>query len=128
MATTKDISIGKNNLIKWVEFDPMDENAILEIDYLLKPTFDFWHGIETQCVADCCGIDAFAFWPDDIIKSSAEFDQTQLVVDLRNVKEELTMSPKRIVSSMRLNALLDKGVFIELVDHILATIETSKSR
>lgn len=127
MATTKDISIAENNWIKWIEFDPMDDNAILEIDNLLEPTFDFWEGLETHCVAECCGIDAFAFWKEDIIRSSNS-DQTQLIIDFRNVKKELTKSNKTIVLSSKLNNLLDKGVFIKLIDHILTTIETSRAK
>jgi hypothetical protein len=128
MESTKDISIGENNWIKWVDFDPMDDNSILEIDNLLKPTFDFWDGLETQCLAECCGIDAFAFWEEDIMRSSKELDHTQLVVDLRNVKAELIKSSKTIVLSSKLNNLLDKAVFVKLVDHILTTIETNKTK
>ena len=128
MDPTKDISIANNQWIKWIEFDPTDDNAILEIDNLLKPTFNFWDGLETQCVAECCGIDAFAFWEEDILRSSKNFDQTQLVTDLRNVKTELAVSSKTIVSSSKLNNLLNKGVFIKIIDHILTTIETGSTK
>jgi hypothetical protein len=128
MATTKDISIAENNWIKWIEFDPIDDNAILEVDSLLEPTFDFWDGLETECVAGCCGIDAFAFWEDDIMRSSNKVDTTQLVGDLKNVKTALIKSAKTIVLSNKLNNLLDKEVFIKLVDHILTTIETDRTK
>ena len=123
MNSTKDISIGINKWIKWVEFDPTDDNAILEIDDLLTPSFKFWDGLETLCLAECCGIEAFAFWEENVTKASDEIDKTQLVTTLRNARAELILSPKAVVLSSKLNNLLDKNVFIELLDHIVTTIE-----
>lgn len=124
MTTSKGISIGENKWIKWVGFDSKKDNEIIEIDNILKPTIDFWDGLETQCVAECCGIDAFSFWEDDIEQSINNLDKTELINNLRDVKSELINTSKTIVSSSRLNNLLDKRVFIELIDHILVTIET----
>ena len=61
------ISIGKDKWIKWVDFNryvydqciPINYDQCFEIDYLLEPTFDFWNKLETECVAGCCGINAY---------------------------------------------------------------------
>ena len=123
MTTSKGISIGKNRWIKWVNIDPLNNNELIEIDDILKPTYDFWDGLETQCVAGCCGLDAFSFWEDDIKNSINYIDKTQLISDFKNVKAELIKTNKTVVSSDRLNNSMQKKVFISLIDHILTTIE-----
>lgn len=101
----------------------MNNNELIEIDDILKPTYDFWDGLETQCVAGCCGLDAFSFWEDDIKNSINNIDKTQLISDFKNVKAELINTNKAVVSSGRLNNLMYTKVFISLIDHILTTIE-----
>ena len=123
MTTSKGISIGDNKWIKWGNFNPSNNSEIIEIDELLKPTYDFWTGLETQCVAECCGIDAFSFWEDDIKEAISGIDKTQLIIDLKNVKAQLIKTNMKIVSSYKLNNLMDKGVFIQLIDLIVETIE-----
>src|SRR5690349_17813855 len=123
MDYNRDISIGENKWIKWVDFNPNDDKSIFEIDDLLKPTFEFWDGLETACEVACCGIDAFEFWEEDIARASKKIDKGQLIAAFKNLRAELVKSEKTIVSSSKLNNLLDKGVFINLVDHILITLE-----
>jgi hypothetical protein len=126
MVDENDISIGENAWIKWVDFEPGD-NEILEIDELLKPTFDFWSALETECVAGCCGIGAFSFWKEGIVRAAADFGNIKLQSHLSDIKEQLIKSGKTTVSSTRLNNLFHKEVFIELLDHILLTTERHKS-
>jgi hypothetical protein len=123
MTTSKGISIGDNKWIKWGNFNPSNNSEIIEIDELLKPTYDFWTGLETQCVAECCGIDAFSFWEDDIKKAISYKDKVQLIKVFNNVKTEIINSTKTIVSSSRLNCSMDIEVFIQLIDHILTTLK-----
>ena len=56
---TKNISIGKDEWIEWVEFDPQNVD-LFELDLLLKPTEKLWKALETECVVGCCGIDALS--------------------------------------------------------------------
>ncbi|MCR6639851.1 MAG: DUF6331 family protein [Sporocytophaga sp.] len=126
MTTSKGIRIGENKWINWVNNNPSNNSEIIEIDELLISTYDFWTGLETQCVAECCGLDAFSFWEDDIKEAISSIDKTQLIIDLKNVKAELIKTNKTIVSSDKLNNLMDKGVFIQLVDHILTIIENNR--
>ena len=48
MVKTKDISIGKDKWITWVELD-IDHNDSFDIDSLLEPTKEFWQNLETEC-------------------------------------------------------------------------------
>lgn len=120
------ISIGKDKWIKWIEFDSQ-KSKILNIDELLEPTWDFWELLETECAAACCGINAFSFWIEDIQKTAILFDKSELLAKLVLLKEEIASqckyNPRIILYSLKLNYLFDKSVFIQLIDHIINTID-----
>lgn len=122
METTKDISIGKDKWIGWIDFDSTDDNDLFEIDDLLRSTFDFWDKLETQCMAECCGIDAYSFWQDDIKLAVGKMDKVDIVNKLLSAKKEIESRSETIVISEKLNNLIDKSVFIQLLDHIVTTI------
>lgn len=128
MEKTKDISIGKDKWITWIDFDSVNDNDLFEIDDLLKPTFDFWDKLETQCVAECCGLDAYAFWEDDIKLAVGQMDKVDLVKKLLNAKIEIESRSEPIVTSGKLNNLIDKSVFIQLLDHIVTVIQSENKR
>ncbi|MBT1696054.1 hypothetical protein KK083_04140 [Fulvivirgaceae bacterium PWU4] len=123
MTTAKDISTGKDKVIKWIGFDACNDSDIFEIDDLLKPSFDFWDKLETQCMAACCGIDAYSFWEEDIRNAIKGCDKPQLTSTLKYTKAEILQSNRTVVSSSRLNNLFHKHVFIQLIDHILRSID-----
>ena len=123
METTRDISIGKDKWIRWINFDPTNGNDLFEIDDLLGPTFEFWDKLETQCMSRCCGIDAYAFWEDDIKFAVDKKYKADLIKNLLNAKTEIESRSERIVTSGKLNNLMDKSVFIQLLDHIVTTIK-----
>ena len=62
------ILIGKNEVIKWVDFDTSG-NDLFELGYILRKYPDFWSALELECVIECCGIDACRFFPEDIINA-----------------------------------------------------------
>jgi hypothetical protein len=118
MVETRDISIGQDKWIKWIELDPNDKDEF-DIDPSLELTKQFWANLEINCVAGCCGIDAFSFWPEDIKQASKGFDKIALRAQLDQLKEDVIRSNIKIVVSERLNNLFDKRVLIELVNHII---------
>ena len=118
MQETKDISIGQDKWIKWIELDPNNKDEF-EIDPSLESTKPFWKNLETECVAECCGIDAFSFWPENIQKASKDFDTIGLKAQLVKLRDAVIQSNSKVVVSERLNNLFDKKVFVELVDHII---------
>lgn len=121
MEITKDISIGENKWIKWIELDPTAIETNID-DQLLKTKL-FWTYLETECVAGCCGIDAFAFWPDDISIAKEKFNDPHLKEYLQKFKQEIQNIETDVISSTFLNNLFHKNVFIELIDHLLKNIE-----
>jgi hypothetical protein len=76
------IPIGENQRIHWVEFDAVS-NDFADVDYVVAKHPDFWAFLEINCVAGCCGLDAFRFYPDDIIHASTQIDKEALKEDLK---------------------------------------------
>ncbi len=116
-----DIHIGETERIHWVEFDT-SSNDLIDIDYIVAKHDDFWTFLQIFCVPDCCGLDAFRFYPDDIKNAVNHADKELLKSDLSTLKNDLLKSDKDIVISSRLNNLIDKTVFIKLLDHIIKNI------
>ena len=112
-----DIHIGETERIHWIEFDT-SSNELIEIDYIIAKHDDFWTFLQIFCVPDCCGLDAFRFYPDDIKNAARHVDKEPLKSDLSKLKIDLLCFDKDIISSSRLNNLVDKTVFIRLIDHI----------
>jgi hypothetical protein len=117
MEETKDISIGEDRWIKWVELDSNGDD-LYNVDPLLEPLDQLWNELETLCVAGCCGIDAFALWPDDIQNASRNLDSEKIKFQLSKLKVELSKVDKKIICSKRLNNLFDRQVFLEVIEHI----------
>jgi Family of unknown function (DUF6331) len=113
-----DIHIGETERIHWVEFDT-SSNDLIDVDYIIAKHDDFWTFLQIFCVPDCCGLDAFRFYPDDIANASNHVDKKLLKDDLSKLKQNLLSSDKNIIISSRLNNLVDKAVFIKLLDHII---------
>ncbi len=112
-----DIHIGETERIHWVEFDT-SSNDLIDVDYIVAKHDDFWTFLQIFCVPDCCGLDAFRFYPDDIKNAAGHVDKVLLKSDLAKLKNDLLNSDKDIIISSRLNNLVDKAVFLRLIDHI----------
>jgi hypothetical protein len=121
MEITKDISIGKNKWIKWIEIDPTATDTNID-DKLLK-TKSFWTYLETECVAGCCGIDAFAFWSEDIKIAKEKFNDPYLREYLEELKKEIQNAETVVISSYFLNNNFHKNLFIDLIDHLLKNVK-----
>ena len=119
---TKNISIGKDKWIEWVEFDSQNVD-LFEIDSLLKPTEKLWKALETECVVECCGIDALGFWEEDIERATNEMDKNILRHNLSELEKQLAELEATVLISSMLNQLIDKCVFIQLIKHILDCCE-----
>ena len=124
MQITKDISIGKDEWIKWIEFDAISIEP-LEVDEILEPIKPFLKGLETECMAECCGIDAYSFWYEEIVQSSAELNKNELENHINIIINKLSSSNKEVVSSTILNQLINREVFIQLLEHVKEKIKST---
>lgn len=124
MQITKDISIGKEEWIKWIEFDAISIEP-LEVDDILEPIKPFLKGLETECMSECCGIDAYSFWYEEIVQSAAELNKNELKSHLNIIINELYSSNKEVISSAILNQLINREVFIQLLEHLKEKIKST---
>ena len=112
-----------NNL--FIEELPIDYNGkLLDLDPYIAPLNAFFDKLEVECVRECCGIQAFSFIPEDIHKALvglfAETIVTQLKAMQTAIEEQWWYNT---VGSTILNNNFDKKVFLQLLAHIIKTIE-----
>lgn len=120
-----DISIGKD---AWITFSNLDggQSCAVQIDSELASVMPLIESLETECVAECCGLDAFALWPEDIEKAMAKFNRHELSTFAANIacaQQKIDELPSDIVVSIRLNQYLRKVVLLEVLAHIRAVVE-----
>ncbi|VWB17701.1 hypothetical protein BLA6993_00665 [Burkholderia lata] len=120
-----DISIGPD---RWIEFGDLSDGhaQAAAIDPSLAEVMPLIEALETNCVAECCGIDAFGFWPDEIEVAVATRDRdalARLVDDLLSVQRSIDALPSEIVVSTRMNHYFRKAVLLELLAHIRTTVD-----
>ncbi|WP_421828967.1 DUF6331 family protein [Larkinella sp.] len=137
MATLNTISIGPEKEIILLDFN-YDTDSILEINERLGPfssdiTFkysnvrdplsEFWNKTEIDCIAGCCGINAFVLWPEEIVEVVKSLDIETLVNQLERVKEQVLVSDAQIISYRRLNYNFARSSFLELMDYLITEIK-----
>ncbi|VWD43231.1 hypothetical protein BLA50215_05547 [Burkholderia lata] len=125
-----DISIGPD---RWIEFGDLSggQAQALAIDPCLAEVMPLIDALETDCVAACCGIDAFGFWPDEIAVAvgTREHDAlARLADDLLSVQRSIDALPSDLVVSTRMNQYFRKAVVLELLAHIRTTIDAIRSQ
>jgi hypothetical protein len=122
-----DIRIGEKEWITFVDIAGRPYDQAVSIDHLIFPMESFWSALELNCVASCCGIDAFSLLPKDaqaVVLSHAKEEILARLVCLREFVEK--SSADTFVSS-RLNNLFDKKVLLEVVHHVHRTVATDGS-
>ncbi|MEQ9166866.1 MAG: DUF6331 family protein [Fulvivirga sp.] len=124
MEFSKDISIAKDKWIKWIEFDAESINS-KDIGYLIEPTIKFWKQLEIECLAECCGIDAFSFWAENIQKANKKANISNLENLINQIIEKVAAIKEDVVVSSQLNQLINRKVFLELLEHIKKNIKSS---
>ncbi len=125
MEMTKDISIGQDKWIEWIEFDSSNANPF-DIDKMLEPITGFLKLLEIECVAECCGIDAFSFWSEDIqVAHKKYFEKDELLIELENIRDQIADLSSDVLISTLLNQMINKEVFLELIKHIIEELNTA---
>ncbi|WP_417603499.1 DUF6331 family protein [Owenweeksia hongkongensis] len=124
MEASKDIRIGKEKWVKWIDFDEALSNPI-EIDTHITPLKSFFKNLETECTKECCGIDAFSFWPSEIIKAAEDYETKDLINSIDNLVEELKHFPDEVISSVFFNQIISKSMFVNLLNHVRHNLTTT---
>ena len=116
-ANRSDISIGKEKWISFIEIDGRQDNA-MELDEILQLIHPLLDLLETKCVAGCCGIDAYALWPEDIAGAAKVARLPYLSQSVAEIRQRITESNESVFVSHRLNNFFDKHTLLQLIDHI----------
>ncbi|QOT79288.1 DUF6331 family protein [Cupriavidus basilensis] len=88
----------------------------------LAPILPLLHWLETECVADCCGIDAYGFWPDAIARAAMQAGLPDLAERIAQVRERVAGAGGDVFLSHRMNNYFDRQVLLQLIDHIAACL------
>ncbi len=112
-----DITIGDERRIEWIDLTHRITEAIA-VDPLLSSLEPLWQLLESNCVAGCCGIDAFDFHPDSVCAAMAQLDAAKQQQCLRVAIDEFSAIDGEVLVSHRLNFVADKTVFLELLSHL----------
>lgn len=112
-----DISVGKDKWITFVELDWQQTNAI-DLDEILKPIEPFLNSLETECVAGCCGVDAYAFWSEDIAGAAKQSAIPDLSRSIETARQRIIDSGGDSFVSHRMNNFFHRQTLLQLIDHI----------
>ncbi|MDS0851613.1 DUF6331 family protein [Burkholderia cenocepacia] len=128
-AHKNDIGIGQD---RWIECGdlPVDLSDAIDVDPHLAAVMPLIDALETNCVAGCCGIDAFGLWSDEIAVALDTWDSdalTRLVDDLLSIRHAIEALPSDIVVSKRINQYFRKTAMLELLAHLRTTIDAIRS-
>lgn len=119
MARSKDdfILLSDDNRIVLPDLTGRHQQAV-NVDDLLEAVFPLLQLIETECVAACCGFDAFDFSADTICAAARQLEPTEFNHALHDAIAKIASLETTVISSDYMNNLADKEAFITLLQHI----------
>ena len=120
-----DISIGEDKWIRFVELDGRQSSAI-ELDEILKPLAAFLDSLATECVAACCGIDAYALWPQDIACAARKSELSDLPHSIAVARKRIAETDADSFVSQRMNNYFDRQTLLQLLDHIAQCVRDAE--
>jgi len=101
-----------------------DIHAAEPIDQWIEPTLPFWATLETECVAECCGIEALRFWPGDVIRAQASHLELAVASQLRDFRQHVLISSSSYFKSLRLNQTFPREFLVRLLDHLVYYLDS----
>ena len=109
---------------RWITFVPHDWSNVelVDIDAFLEPLMPLLTDLETSCLADCCGLEAFSFHIDDVVNAVLHYNKDELLDSLDFVIDDISRIANPALRSQRLNNLIDRGTLIDLLKHIKACV------
>ena len=96
------LSIGEGKWIKYID-TLTDADSAFDLDSMLRETEAFWQSLEIHCVADCCGMDAFSFWPKDLQAGADHCQVPDLLKKLTKLKDQIEQHSPKCYESDLLN-------------------------
>ena len=94
------------------------DQDLLWIEALSERVEGFLEKCEINCVAGCCGVDAYCFSAAIVRPAAMEVGAKELISDLRTLRSTLEASSKPTVVINSLNNLLDRQDVINFLIHL----------
>lgn len=120
-----DISIGEDKWITFIELDGQQTSAI-ELDEILKPIESFLNLLETECVAACCGIDAYALWCEDIARAAIQSQISDLSQSIDVTRQRIAATNGDSFVSHRMNNFFHRQTLLQLIDHLAHCVRNAE--
>jgi hypothetical protein len=115
-----DIRIGDNEWIEWVKPNRSVEPA--QIDEIIESANELWDALETKCMHECCGIEAFGLHHKDIKKSVTFLPKDELMSKVENIIKEIEKIECNSLFSKRINQVFEKSVLLKVLSHLHVNI------
>jgi len=112
-----DIPIGEDAWIENIDIAGRYAQAV-DIDAHLAGLWPLLERLETECVADCCGFDAYDFTREGIAAALPGLEPTQLHAAYAAATRALAALPGDVILSSRMNNLAHKRMLLRLLEHI----------
>lgn len=115
------IWIGEDRWIEFIDLEGRYGDAG-HVDEPLSSLDAFWAALETLCVAECCGFDAFDFSPEGVAEAARGLPHLRLRDQLDKAIGAVEALDTTVVVSRRLNNLADRRTFLALLSHLKASL------
>ena len=110
------IKLGGGKTIRTISSSYSIREAV-QIDSLLAASLPLWEALELGCVAECCGLAAFSFLPEDIARAAVACD-AEVLASLAKLESEIAGLSANSLISDRLNQGIERTPLLELLAHI----------
>ena len=104
-----------------IELPPIDikPGKVLDMDALAPDIAPLWDALETLCVAECCGIDAFDFSAEQLAAARRQLDAGAIQLQLLHLQTMLLLAHQPVVVISRINQYLERYAALQLIAHLL---------
>jgi len=96
----------------------INSQSIFSIDSSLEKLKHLLTQLESNCVAECCGIDAFNFTTTHLKEIKPHLNLEDIKLNIQVVEAELNQINAEIFISDRLNYSLHRKDFFKLLNHV----------
>lgn len=119
-----DVSIGQGRWLRWLDFpSDLPKSEWVNVDPWLAGLAGLWDALETNCVHECCGINAFNLWPDSVRSAVPASRRPEVLGQLGVLRDRIAGLPAgAVLVSGRLNQLLHRDLVLGIVDHLVDSL------
>ncbi len=99
-----------------------DREKAIRIDEWMVELQPLWAALETDCVAACCGLDAFVFWPEAIQNNTRHLPKAPLIAQLKIFQNKIENIYGNDLVSFRLNSYFTKNTLLHFLAYLIGVL------